>query len=313
MNLDIISYKDLFDTRNDSIKDRIQTALCMKGIIGVRDVPHFIEKSRDYLQAARHFSSLGMAIKKQYAPERDAGLTEGYELGAEQFLDQNGQWQRDDKKMSFYAFVPDHKRNKWPREMDLKTPYLALGELMFDTGKKILNFMGLNESIGLPLHNLVGYGRMLHYLAVDEIQNPNWCGAHLDHGVLTALMPAYYFRNGVEVDEPENAGLYIMPSNSEQFEKIDALDKSIMLFQVGEFVQLASNDTIRATKHLVKKTTDSIERFTFALFFSAHDDTVIYSHSELTQDTRYLEHKSSDGSISYGQWEAASYRRYRAL
>lgn len=173
--------------------------------------------------------------------------------------------------------------------------------------------MGLNECVGLPLYHLVGYGRMLHYLVDDSIQNPNWCGAHLDHGVLTALMPAYYFRNGIEIDEPQDAGLYIMPSNSERFEKIDAADKSIMLFQVGEFLQLASNDRIRATKHLVKKTTGSVERFTFALFFSAQDDTVILSHSELTQDTRYLEHKSPDGSISYGEWEAASYERYRAL
>jgi hypothetical protein len=56
----------------------------------------------------------------------------------------------------------------------------------------------------------------LHYLAVDEVENPNWCGAHLDHGVLTALMPAYYFRNGEEVDELEEAGLYIMPSHGVQ-------------------------------------------------------------------------------------------------
>lgn len=312
MNLDIISYKDLAHP-SDSVKDIIQTALYTTGIVGVKDVPQFVEKSKAYIEAARQFSSLSLNIKKQYAPDRDAGLTEGYELGAEQFLDQNGQWQTDDKKVSFYAFVPDHKRNQWPNEIDIKTPYLDLGELMFETGKKILDFMGLNEGVGLPLDHLVGYGRMLHYLADDSIQNPNWCGAHLDHGVLTALMPAYYFRNGIEIDEPQDVGLYIMPSNSERFEKIDAADKSIMLFQVGEFLQLASNDRIRATKHLVKKTTGSVERFTFALFFSAQDDTAILSHSELTQDTRYLEHKSSDGSICYGKWEAASYERYRAI
>ncbi|KTD24964.1 Uncharacterised protein [Legionella lansingensis] len=314
MNFDIISYKDLLDGENAFIRDKIKSALYMTGIVGVCDVPAFVETSKDYIEAVRKFSALDMASKKQYEPNRDAGLTEGYEVGAEQFLDQNGQWQTDDKKASFYAFVPDHPRNIWPREVDLKTPYLALGELMFETGKKVLDFLGLNEAVGLHLDDMVGYGRMLHYLNVDESQNanPNWCGAHLDHGVFTALMPAYYFREGIEVEEPEEAGLYIMPSNSDQFEKINARDKSIMLFQVGEFLQLASNDQILATKHLVRKAKGNIERYTYALFFSAHDDTVIYPHSKLTKDTRYLEQKSPDGSISYGKWEAASYELYRA-
>jgi isopenicillin N synthase-like dioxygenase len=156
---------------------------------------------------------------------------------------------------------------------------------------------------------------MLHYLKESDTQNisPNWCGAHFDHGVFTSLMPAYYFKDGVEVPEPEEAGLYIMPSNSKTYEKINATDKSVMIFQVGEFVQLASNDQIRATKHLVKKAPGNIERFTFALFFSADDNAAIHSNSELTMDARYIDNKAFNGSITYGKWEAASYERYRAV
>lgn len=314
MDLQIVSYTELLETSNLAIKDKIKSTLYETGIIGVRDVPTFIEKSKQYIDTVRAFSAFDMDIKKQYTPDRDAGLTEGFELGAEQFLDEKGQWQTDDKKASFYAFVPDHVRNKWPKEIDLRTPYLALGQLMFDTSIKVLDFLGLNETVGLHRDDMIGYGRMLHYMQVDESANPNpnWCGAHLDHGVFTSLMPAYYFKDGVEVEEPEDAGLYIMPSNGNQFEKIDATDKSVMLFQVGEFIQLASNDQIRATKHLVKKTQKSIDRYTFALFLSTHDDTIITSHSELTQDRRYIEQKLPDGRISYGKWEAASYEQYRA-
>jgi isopenicillin N synthase-like dioxygenase len=315
MELEVISYADLLDSDNAAISDKIKSALYMTGIVGVRDVPTFREKSDAYIKAAREFSALDMNIKTKYTPDRDAGLTEGYELGAEQFQDQNGKWQTDDKKVSYYAFVPDHPRNKWPTEVDFKTPYLTLGDLMFKTGKQVLKLLGMNETIGLHHDEMVGYGRMLHYLKEGntEDQNPNWCGAHFDHGVFTALMPSYYFTDGLEVEEPGDSGLYIMPSNGTKFEKINATDKNIMIFQVGEFVQLASNDQIRATKHLVKKAKGNIERFTFALFFSADDDAVIHSNSELTMDARYIDNKFFNGSISYGKWEAASYERYRAL
>src|SRR4029079_14978530 len=137
-------------------------------------------------------------------------------------------------------------------EVDLKTAYLELGELIFTTGKHLLHFIGLDKTFGLRQDDLVGYGRMLHYHKIKEtvLLNPNWCGAHFDHGVFTGLMPAYYFREGEEVEEPQEAGLFIMPARGNQFEKIHAADKSILLFQAGEFAQLATHDHIRATKHL---------------------------------------------------------------
>lgn len=314
MDLDIVSYADLLDPANQSASKKLEAALLQKGIVGVKGVPDFEKKTRAYINASRQFAALDEAIKKQYMPDRDAGDTEGYELGAEWFKNQDGEWQIDDKKASYYAFVPDHARNKWPQEVDLKTPYLALGELIFATGKLLLRVMGLHEVIGLSHEGLSGYGRMLHYHKEGDVTNanPDWCGAHFDHGVFTGLVPAYYFREGVEIDEPAEAGLYIQPSDGNKLEKIDASDKSILLFQVGEFGQLVSHDKIKATKHQVKKALGGIERYTFALFYSAADSFVIQSQSALVTDARYADNQAADGSLSYAEWQEASYARYRA-
>ncbi|OGT36488.1 MAG: hypothetical protein A3F11_11920 [Gammaproteobacteria bacterium RIFCSPHIGHO2_12_FULL_37_14] len=314
MELDIISYRDLLNPENRSAAKSLENALLYKGIVGIRDVPEFEKKSRAYISAARQFSALEDSIKQKYAPNREAGDTEGYELGAERFKDPNGIWQTDDKKASFYAFVPDDLRNKWPKEVDLRTPYLILGEVIFNTGKVLLNFIGLNSTAGLKHEHLIGYGRMLHYHKESDAsnRNENWCGAHVDHGVFTGVVPAYYFRDGKEVDEPKEAGLFIKATSNNDFEKICASDKSILLFQVGEFGQLLLHDAVKATKHVVKKAKGNIERFAFALFYSAHNDVTVHSRSILIEDARYSENMFSDGSINYQKWEKASFEQYRA-
>ena len=313
MNLDIISY-NLLDPNNSEIINKIENILLRKGIIGISDVPDFETKSRKYILAAQKFSTLTETVKLQYAPNRDADETEGYELGAEWFKNSNDQWQIDDKKSSFYAYVPDNSLNKWPREVNLKSAYMELGELIFNTGKVLLYALRLNETVGLLHQDIIGQARMLHYhKETHELnENINWCGEHTDHGILTGLIPAYYFKNGIEVEEPPEAGLYIMPSDKNDFEKIDASDKSILLFQVGEFGQLILNDQIKATKHKVKKAKDEIERYTFALFYSADGNMAIQSKSILSQDLRYIQNKTANGSITYKLWEQASYERYRA-
>ena len=314
MRLDIIAYQDLLNGQNSSAQQTLASALFEKGIVGVSNVPTFLEKSQALIAAARQFSALDESIKQQYAPLRDTGDTEGYELGAEWFKDENGDWQIDDRKASYYAYVPNKPQNKWPQETDLKSSYLALGDLIFNTGKHVLSAIGLNTEAGIDHTQLAGYARMLHYQKVGntDSSNPNWCGAHLDHDLLTGLTPAYYFCDGKEVDEPEEAGLFIKPHNGNQFEKIYVPDKSVMLFQIGEFAQLASNDKVQATKHLVKKAKGDIERFTYVLFYSPAESAKINSKSILISDERYANQKAQDGSLLYQQWRVASFERYRA-
>jgi isopenicillin N synthase-like dioxygenase len=313
VKLDVVSFHHL-NINDNAMVQTVKHALLQNGIIGVRDLPEFETKSKFYVDAARKFSSLDEKIKNCYAPNRDIGETEGYELGAEWFQNKDGVFQVDDKKSSFYAIVPDHVKNKWPTEVDLRSAYLDLGKLIFDTGKSILTMIGLNNEMGLKHSELNGCGRMLHYRKESDLtnENPFWCGAHFDHGLFTGLMPAYYFSDGIEIAEPEEAGLYIIPGNGEQFEKVNIPGKDILLFQVGEFGQLISNDEIKATKHLVIKVKGGIERYSFALFYSPNKNMMIESYSSLITDNRYRLNQVRR-RLSYDQWEKASFDRYRAI
>src|SRR3990167_2662939 len=208
MKIKIISYHDL---KHKNIFEKIEHALLQHGVVGVAHVPLFVEKSRSYIDAVRAFAALPDDVKKRYMPNRDQGDTEGNELGAEQFKNQQGVWQVDDKKASYYAYIPDQPRNKWPLEVNLRTPFLELGDLIYHTGQLLLHALGLNESVGLKNELLIGQARMLHYHKENDQTNfnPNWCGAHCDHGLFTGLIPAYYFQHGKEIDEPDEAGLYV--------------------------------------------------------------------------------------------------------
>lgn len=314
MQIDTISYHDLNQAINSEKHQAILHALLNKGIIGVTDVPEFMDKSRAYVEAARAFTHLPENIKNQYAPDRDAGETEGYELGAESFMNDQGEWQQDDKKSSYYAYYPDKKENRWPKEVDLKTAYLDLAAIIFEAGKRFLKMLNLDEEVGIYEKDLIGHCRMLHYLKENDAtnQNPDWCGAHHDHSLLTGLMPAYYFQNGQEIAEPSEAGLFITPYGTNELVKIEA-NQSTLLFQIGEFGQLISNDKAVATRHIVKKTLNGVERYAFALFYNLQKNYIAKTSSVLRNDARFQEYKAGDDLISYGEWSRASFARYRVL
>ncbi len=309
LKFDTLSYEDLFGpTPSSEALERLRTSLFESGIVGIRYVPKFVEKVASFLEAARAFSALPLDVKNQYAPERETGDIHGFEFGAEKYNDQPS----DDKKASYYAFVPDYAKNRWPKEVDLKTPYVDLGLLIGNTARKILNVIGLNEKIGLDLEKLEFLGRMLHYHKDGDTTNgnPNWAGAHYDHGTFTGLLPAFYFQDGKAVEEPEEAGLFIRPPKGKDFQKVCAKDTSVLLFQVGEFGQLMSDDRIQATEHVVRKSFGSIERFTMAVFVDANPATRCASTSILTKDPRYCVYPQVDGGITYKEWGDASYARY---
>lgn len=311
MKIDIVAYSDLHQPQSRAL---LASALRDKGIVGIQGIPEFEQKSADYINAIRAFSALPEDVKQHYAPKREAGETEGYELGAEWFKNSQGEWQIDDKKASYYAWVPNQTKNRWPTEVNLRDPYLAVASLIFSVGKEVLQATGLLENMAtIHADDLTGHGRMLHYHKVGDAtyENPDWCGAHLDHGVLTALMPAYYFRDGQPIQEPDEAGLFIMPTGSDTFEKTYA-DQSVLLFQTGEFGQIISNDHIRATRHIVKKAKGDIERYTLAIFLDPPNTLVTRSNSVLTQDERYQTNQNVEGDIEYGKWASASYERYLA-
>ena len=247
-----------------------------------------------------------------YAPDRSLGeLFLGYEKGKEKFKRPDGQWVIDDLKVSYYGFIPDSSLNKWPNEVDLRTSFQEIGTLMSEMGEAVMKKIGLvGPSTGISIDGTPRVGRMLYYRKSTEnaADNPFWCGAHFDHSMFTVLLPAFYFTNGQAVPEPIEAGLFVKTTLEGIFKKVIADDPDVMMFQVGEFGQLATHDAIRATEHRVDKASGCIERYTMALFFEAPMDTVIHSFSELTKDSRYSGNPGDP--CSYRQWSQASFQRY---
>ncbi len=305
LSLDVLSYEQLMANDPETV-DTLSKALHTKGIVGIRGVPGFIEASEALLATSREFSALPEEVKEEYAPKaKDLFL--GYERGKEKFQRPDGKWFIDDLKVSYYAWIPNQRENRWPLELDLETPFERLGSIMAKMGEEVLARVYLGN---IPVSHIPKLGRMLYYQKKGDTgaDNPYWCGAHYDHGLLTVLAPSCYFLSGKRIPEPLEAGLFVRIEG--KFYKVEA-DPEVMMFQVGEFGQLATNDGIRATEHRVHKPFDSdIERYTIAVFFNAPMETVIYSSSELTKDARYG--GSSGDPCSYERWNEESFKRYIA-
>lgn len=309
LELDIIPYEKLVQGDLEALQI-LDKSLHEKGIVGVRGVPGYREKYEQFIKAAREFSALPEEIKERYKPDRDLGETFlGYEEGKEKFQRPSGEWVVDDLKTSYYAVIPDHPQNKWPSEVELRAPFIALGESMAEMGELILYKLGLlGDLTGFHLEDDARVGRMLYYRKSENDGNPYWCGAHFDHGLFTSILPAVYFAKGEQIQEPMEAGLFVRTSEEAPFKKVISDDLNVMMFQVGEFGQLVKDDGIRATEHRVHKALGAIERYTLAVFFNAPMDMPIYSKSTLTSDTRYG--KKTDGSCTYREWHEASFLRY---
>ncbi len=309
--LDVIGYEEFIRNDPDALKT-LRGALDEKGIVGIRGIPGYREKVERYIDAARAFSALPEQVKESYAPNHDLGETFlGYERGKERFQRPDGKWVVDDLKVSYYGFVPENPLNKWPRDIDLQTPFEEMGCLMSEMGQAVMEKLGLiGPANGIYLEGVPRTGRMLYYRKSVEgsSDNPFWCGAHFDHSLFTALLPAFYFAEGKAIEEPIEAGLFVRGAKESVFKKVAANDPDVMLFQVGEFGQLVSDDAIHATEHRVHKALGAVERFTLALFFDAPLDAVIHSTSELTQDARYGG-KAGD-PCSYSRWHEESFKRY---
>jgi isopenicillin N synthase-like dioxygenase len=306
LELDVISYAQLIQNDADTLQT-LDLALHEKGIVGVRGVPGYRDQYERFMTAARAFSTLPEEVKEQYQPNLSLGDTFlGYERGKEKFPSPDGTWVIDDLKTSYYAFVPNQSRNKWPTEVNLQEPFLALGQLMVDTGEILMHKIGLLDGFALDHDTLLG--RMLYYRKSENQANPYWCGAHFDHGLFTAILPAVYFAQGMRIEEPEEAGLFVRTSEEAPYKKVVANDMDVMMFQVGEFGQIVTDDAIRATEHRVHKAFGAIERYTLALFFNAPLGLTVHSNSCLTMDTRYGAKKGE--ACTYGHWHEASFQRF---
>ena len=309
LDLAIIPYEN-FERNDPGSLGVMRRELYENGIVGIRGIPGYQAKVQKYIEANRAFSALPEEIKEAYAPDRSQGGTFlGYEGGKEKFQRPDGQWVIDDLKNSYYGIVPDCARNKWPSEVDLKTPFQDLGALMSKMGVTVMEKIGLiGGNTGYSLEDVYLLGRLLYYKGANSVaDNPLWCGPHFDHGLFTALIPAYYYVDGEIVPEPIEAGLFIKTNTEGIYKKVIADDPDVMMFQVGEFAQLLSNDSIRATEHQVHKAMGYVDRYSMALFIDPSMDTVVHSSSVLTQDPRFG--GDPNGPCSYRSWDAETFKR----
>ena len=102
------------------------------------------------------------------------------------------------------------------------------------------------------------------------------CGWHNDHGSLTGVVPALYFKDGKVIKEgsPDpQAGLYVK-SRQGQTHKVVAPPNSL-LFQIGETAQIHSGE-YQATPHAVRGANIAgISRTAFARFMEPNMDEVM--------------------------------------
>ncbi len=267
------------------------------GYIAVEGVPGFADAYQRYLGFMRQFIDLPPEEQAKYTPSNYGAR--GWSRGVEVF---NGKC--DTFKGSFYAAIPDDASNIWPEESltGFKEAYLDVATLVLNVGREILPLVGFTQSVK-------GLGRGLHYKSVsgsEDDGNPNWCGNHRDHGVFTCLCPEVYFdEEGNIVDRPEGAGLYIES-------KPVAPRRDIMLFQMGEVMELMTNGAVRATDHLVKKAFGP-ERYALAVFADPEEEVIInFSDSSVIEKykDRLTEEDIAHGSVSFAAWNDRSLAKY---
>lgn len=112
---------------------------------------------------------------------------------------------------------------------------------------------------------------------VEDTDFSSWCGWHNDHGSLTGLCPAMYFREAGFMSPTDKvnilpgspdplAGLYIRSRNG-KLHHIKAPTTAHLLFQIGETSQIHTGGLLQATPHAVRGASiPGVSRAAFAVF-----------------------------------------------
>lgn len=311
IGLQTLDYTKLVQQKDKQTHQALIKALHTNGIVALSNIPGYVERKAKFLRTFREFSSLEHSIKLKYQPDRTKEDYLGFELGAEKFKDRSGQWVNEDKKASYYAWTNDDPGNRWPEEIDLRTPYQDLGRMVTQIIKEVLDLLGINKSLGIDLEKANGFARALHYQKEGQKTNfnPLWCGEHFDHSTMTALIPSVCYLGDEQVPAPQESGLFVKPYADQKFSKVKAAQDCLLL-QVGEFGQIITDDKIRATNHLVKKSLGGIERYTFAVFLQVDMNTKVKTNSVLKEDSRAKDHLDDEGYLTFKDWNKASFDRY---
>jgi hypothetical protein len=200
------------------------------------------------------------------------------------------------------AFPEYYGNNIWPASDEkgvegFEEAFKNLGRFIFSVGVKLAEACQPFASNHLPsnvtLPQLIGdsqtcKARLLYYFPPPAGTPPSedepvdsWCGFHKDHSVLTGLCSALFLKTPKDGGEPSVvtspspiSGLYIRNRGGE-LTKV-AIPVDCLAFQVGESLEIATGNQLRATPHCVRvgfgEDAELISRSTFAFFMNANTD-----------------------------------------
>eukprot|EP00980_Cylindrotheca_fusiformis_P000347 scaffold91_cov127-Cylindrotheca_fusiformis.AAC.7 len=248
------------------------------GIIGIANIPGFVEAKASVLQQAHPLAHLPENILKELE-DSESMYNAGWSHGKEMLK----AGKPDLAKGSFYfnplVDVPnprDRKQypasypvNRWPNVSlpQLEPAAKTLGSMMkdvavlvskhIDTYARFKNKDYPNQVIHKALVDTEKVkGRLLYYFPLPESEagsEDSWIGWHNDSGFLTALAGDLYMDKEGNVVKPplsSEAGLYVARRNG-QAQKV-AIPPDVMAIQIGECTQILTGGAVVATPHCVR-------------------------------------------------------------
>ena len=301
----IVEYHELIDPTNkkkEQLQEKFEAAFGLNGIgiIGIRNVPGFVEAKTELLSLTHSLANLPEEeLKELEAPETlyNTGWSHGKEMLKHGIPDWN--------KASFYfnplvdvpgtkeertKFPLSYPSNRWPRYSSLppfRNAARRLGSLMKDVAIELSRHiddyaLSKNDSYQPEtlFQSLINTekvkGRLLYYYPlvngdtkeqlVHNQSEDSWIGWHNDSGFLTCLSGGLFMEpDGTLLPKSpcDNAGLYVM-DRDEQILKVK-LPRDCMGIQIGECTQILTGGAVIATPHCVKGVPD-VARTSFACF-----------------------------------------------
>ena len=302
----IVDYNDItVSSSNEVLLEKLDKAFGSEGtgLIGIQNVPGFVEIKQNVLSLAHPLAHLPESdLHKLEDP--DSLYNAGWSYGKEKLKKDIP----DTAKASFYfnpiADVPgteeDRQKypvsypcNRWPTSSlpKLEPACKDLGKLMKEVAvhlAKHIDTYALSRNKNYQPETLYRTmvdtekvkGRLLYYYPLPQLQEENneqtsasedsWIGWHNDSGFLTALAGDMFMTpNGDSVSKDDSdsktkeAGLYVVDRN-DNVRKV-TIPKDCMAIQIGECTQIITGGVVNATPHCVKGAPD-LARASLACF-----------------------------------------------
>jgi isopenicillin N synthase-like dioxygenase len=240
------------------------------GLLEVTEIPpHVVALRSKVLPMARDLANLS-ADELEGITLPDKLYAIGWSHGREKF---KGQY--DVAKGSFYMDPFRPEQNVYPPSLQphLEDSLMEITRFMTQVGQWITKLcdvyleqqgVKMQRSLFDTLESCVNAkARLLHYFPTaastehdGEDSFSDWCGWHLDHGSITALLPGICLEdtNAAQTttapDSSAEAGLYIRTRAQELVHV--RLPPTSLGFQIGETISIQSRGRLQATPHAVK-------------------------------------------------------------